>query len=65
MNHNIVSTPTHERCVTSYAARTQYKPGTVHPPLYQSQRRHRHPLPRPRGAARSVMIWRAARRLRK
>ncbi|HUR72339.1 MAG TPA: DUF6282 family protein [Candidatus Limnocylindrales bacterium] len=29
--HN-VSTPTHERCVTSYAARTQYKPGTVHPP---------------------------------
>ena len=32
MNRNIVSTPTHERCVTSYAARTQYKPGTVHPP---------------------------------
>ena len=28
----IVSTPTHERCVTSYAARTQYKPGVVHPP---------------------------------
>jgi hypothetical protein len=27
-----VSTPTHERCVTSYAARTQYKPGVVHPP---------------------------------
>src|SRR5882724_8501665 len=32
MSENIVSTPTHERCVTSYAARTQYKPGTVHPP---------------------------------
>ena len=32
MSSNIVSTPTHERCVTSYAARTQYKPGTVHPP---------------------------------
>jgi len=32
MSKNIVSTPTHERCVTSYAARTQYKPGTVHPP---------------------------------
>ena len=32
MSQNIVSTPTHERCVTSYAARTQYKPGTVHPP---------------------------------
>jgi hypothetical protein len=32
MSRNIVSTPTHERCVTSYAARTQYKPGTVHPP---------------------------------
>ena len=32
MDRNIVSTPTHERCVTSYAARTQYKPGTVHPP---------------------------------
>ncbi len=30
--NNIVSTPTHERCVTSYAARTQYKPGVVHPP---------------------------------
>ena len=29
---NIVSTPTHERCVTSYAARTQYKPGEVRPP---------------------------------
>ena len=27
-----VSTPTHERCVTSYAARTQYKPGEIHPP---------------------------------
>ena len=32
MSINIVSTPTHQRCVTSYAARTQYKPGTVHPP---------------------------------
>jgi len=32
MSKNIVSTPTHERCVTSYAARTQYKPGVVHPP---------------------------------
>jgi hypothetical protein len=32
MGTNIVSTPTQERCVTSYAARTQYKPGTVHPP---------------------------------
>src|SRR5690349_6666716 len=32
MAKNNVSTPTHERCVTSYAARTQYKPGTVHPP---------------------------------
>jgi hypothetical protein len=31
-NKNVVSTPTHERCVTSYAARTQYKPGVVHPP---------------------------------
>ncbi|HEU4345207.1 MAG TPA: DUF6282 family protein [Candidatus Binatia bacterium] len=32
MNTNRVSTPTHERCVTSYAARTQYKPGEIHPP---------------------------------
>ncbi len=32
MSNHIVSTPTHERCVTSYAARTQYKPGVVHPP---------------------------------
>jgi hypothetical protein len=32
MSSNIVSTPTQERCVTSYAARTQYKPGEVHPP---------------------------------
>jgi hypothetical protein len=32
MSENIVSTPTRERCVTSYAARTQYKPGEVHPP---------------------------------
>jgi hypothetical protein len=32
MANNNVSTPTHERCVTSYAARTQYKPGVVHPP---------------------------------
>jgi hypothetical protein len=32
MEKNVVSTPTHERCVTSYAARTQYKPGVVHPP---------------------------------
>ena len=32
MSTNTVSTPTHERCVTSYAARTQYKPGVVHPP---------------------------------
>ena len=29
---NEVSTPTQERCVTSYAVRTQYKPGTVQPP---------------------------------
>ena len=32
MKANKVSTPTHERCVTSYAARTQYKPGEIHPP---------------------------------
>jgi hypothetical protein len=32
MSANIVSTPTQERCVTSYAARTQYKPGEIHPP---------------------------------
>jgi len=32
MEKNLVSTPTHERCVTSYAARTQYKPGVIHPP---------------------------------
>jgi hypothetical protein len=32
MSANKVSTPTHERCVTSYAARTQYKPGEVRPP---------------------------------
>lgn len=32
MSTPIVSTPTHQRCVTSYAARTQYKPGTVYPP---------------------------------
>jgi len=32
MGTHIVSTPTHERCITSYAARTQYKPGVVHPP---------------------------------
>jgi hypothetical protein len=32
MKQHIVSTPTHERCVTSYAARTQYKPGEIHPP---------------------------------
>ena len=32
MDKNLVSTPTHERCLTSYAARTQYKPGVVHPP---------------------------------
>src|SRR5439155_1714416 len=32
MSENIVSTPTRERCVTSYAARTQYKPGEIHPP---------------------------------
>lgn len=31
MSGNIVSTPTQERCVTSYAARTQYQPGVVHP----------------------------------
>ncbi len=31
MSANVVSTPTRERCVTSYAARTQYKPGVVHP----------------------------------
>ena len=31
MSDNVVSTPTQERCVTSYAARTQYKPGVVHP----------------------------------
>jgi len=32
MSAHTVSTPTHERCVTSYAARTQYKPGEVRPP---------------------------------
>ncbi|MGE5303845.1 MAG: DUF6282 family protein, partial [Alphaproteobacteria bacterium] len=32
MSENIISTPTRERCVTSYAARTQYKPGEIHPP---------------------------------
>ena len=32
MSENIVSTPTRERCVTSYAARTQYRPGEVRPP---------------------------------
>lgn len=32
MSGNIVSTPTRERCVTSYAARTQYKTGEIHPP---------------------------------
>jgi hypothetical protein len=32
MKQHVVSTPTHERCVTSYAARTQYKPGEIHPP---------------------------------
>jgi len=32
MAENIVSTPARERCVTSYAARTQYKPGEVRPP---------------------------------
>ena len=32
MANHVVSTPPHERCVTSYAARTQYKPGVVHPP---------------------------------
>ena len=32
MAQNIVSTPARERCVTSYAARTQYKPGEVRPP---------------------------------
>src|SRR5205807_2480327 len=32
MSENLVSTPTRERCVTSYAARTQYKPGEIHPP---------------------------------
>ncbi len=31
MSHNVVSTSTQERCVTSYAVRTQYKPGVVHP----------------------------------
>jgi len=32
MRENVVSTPTRERCVTSYAARTQYRPGEIHPP---------------------------------
>src|ERR671914_68749 len=32
MRAHTVSTPTYERCVTSYAARTQYKPGEVRPP---------------------------------
>ena len=32
MSENIVSTPTRKRCVTSYAARTQYRPGEVRPP---------------------------------
>jgi len=31
MSENIVSTPTQKRCITSYAARTQYSPGAVHP----------------------------------
>ena len=31
MSENVVSTRTQERCVTSYAARTQYQPGVVHP----------------------------------
>jgi hypothetical protein len=29
---NIVSTPTQKRCVTSYAVRTQYRPGEIRPP---------------------------------
>ena len=32
MKENIVFTSTRERCVTSYAARTQYRPGEIHPP---------------------------------
>jgi len=32
MRENVVSTPTRERSVTSYAARTQYRPGEIHPP---------------------------------
>lgn len=32
MSENVVSTPTRQRCVTSYAARTQYHPGEIHPP---------------------------------
>jgi len=32
MTENVVSTPTRERCVTSYAARTQYHPGEIRPP---------------------------------
>lgn len=32
MKENVVSTPTRERCVTSYAARTQYRPGEIRPP---------------------------------
>ena len=39
MSTHTVSTPTHERCVTSYAARTQYKPGEVRPPHRFRQRR--------------------------
>ena len=31
MSENVVSTRTQDRCVTSYAARTQYNPGAVHP----------------------------------
>lgn len=31
MSDNIVSTPTQQRCVTSYAARTQYRPDRVRP----------------------------------
>ena len=32
MAENVVSTPTRKRCVTSYAARTQYRPGVIRPP---------------------------------
>ena len=37
MSQNVVSTPTQERCVTSYAARTQYKPAWSIPATSRSR----------------------------